>query len=202
MRKKKKNVTITNSQPVPSTQKGTQTQSNATPREVDSPPTMCISSVLSSQLYSIAKLWMKVLTGLTGLIFSGILSAALGFGSWAPPPFVDFVKLHTSLSILMGSILVVISLLALFLSRDQPPQDNEPAADGETRRYHRVMWYTTGISTSSLLLSFVLVSMVILQPAWCPALLCPALRLIVNPLPYYSKSILFLFRESCTIHLK
>lgn len=81
----------------------------------------------------------------------------------------------------MGSIVVLISLLALFLSRGSAPQDEEPTANEETRRYHRVVWYAAGISTSSLLLSFMLVSMVILRPAWCPTALCPAPQLVINP---------------------
>ena len=81
----------------------------------------------------------------------------------------------------MGSIVVVISLLALFLSRGPAPHDSEWAANEEAPRYRRVVWYATGISTSSLLLSFILVATVILRPPWCPMALCPAPQLVVNP---------------------
>ena len=197
MRKRKREASTANSWPASFAQKGKktgivdavhETKSDVAPEEMRPPPvsptkspTKRISNVLRSKLYSLAKLWMKFLAGLTSLIFSSILSVALGFGSWAPPSFVDFVELHTGLSILMGCIVVLISLLALFLSRGPAPRDDEPVANEEARRYHRAVWYATGISTSSLLLSFMLVSMVILRPVWCPMWLCPAPQLVVNP---------------------
>jgi hypothetical protein len=140
-----------------------------------------VSNTLRVNLYRLAKLWMKLVAGLTSLILTSIMSVVLGFGSWAPPSFVDFVKLHTSISLLIGSIVVFISLLALFFSRGPAPEYDQPSANEETRRYRRVVWYATGISSSSLLLSFVLVGMVILRPVWCPVLLCPAPQLIINP---------------------
>jgi hypothetical protein len=139
-----------------------------------------LGNTVQRKLHALAKLWMKFLAAVTSLTFSGVLSIVLGFGSWAPPPFADFVHLHTNFSLLVGGIVVLISVLALFLSRGPDPQDDQPVNE-ETRRYRQVVWYATGISTTSLLFSFLLVGMIILRPVWCPAWLCPAPRLIVNP---------------------
>ncbi|SRR6266487_2214031 len=140
-------------------------------------------AIFRRNLYRLAKLWIKLLTAVTSTIFLTTVLTIVGLGSWAPPPLLDFIRLYPILSITIISILTLISFFAWFFSRGSiltgEKGDKEDVAKAN-RQHDRNVLYATFISTIPCVVCFVLLSVILLRPSWCPTLLCPAPKLILN----------------------
>ena len=132
-------------------------------------------------VYRLAKLWIKLLTVLAGTIFAGVLSLVTGFGSWAPSPVLDLVQRYPSASVVIASLFTLISLLAWFISREPAPKDDVAQPKRNFSQHSRRLVIATITSTTSSMLCFTLLAVVLIRPPWCPSLLCPAPKLVLNP---------------------
>jgi hypothetical protein len=137
-----------------------------------------LRSRLRNALYQLAKLWMQILIGLSGTICSAIFLTAVGLNSWGPAPLVDAAQQHPTMFIVAGFVLVFISFLAWFLSHG--PDPNTSNAKQQTSQLDWRLISATGTSTISSISFFFLLSLVLLRPTWCPTLLCPAPKLILQ----------------------
>jgi hypothetical protein len=130
--------------------------------------------------YRLAKLWMQLLTALWSLIFSGVVGILFGFNTLIPPPILDVVHQHPTISIATIGFLIIITFLAWFKSRETPSQDDGGGSKRYTPQYIRGLIIATTVSTSSSILCLVLLAVILIQPPWCPTFLCPAPKIILN----------------------
>lgn len=132
-------------------------------------------AVQPSYIYKLAKGWMQLLSLIAVTLFLGIVSTAVGLNTWGPTPITERVTQYRTALIIIGGLVLGITSLAWFVSQKAVPKEyvgalNEPLI---VKRERGVL-IAAFISTTSAITCFTLISVVMLHPAWCPTLLCPA----------------------------
>lgn len=149
---------------------------------------------LRSIAYRLAKLWMQLLTALWSLIFSGVVGILFGFNTLIPPPILDVVHQHPTVSIATIGFLIIITFLAWFKSRETPSQDNGGGPKRFAPQYIRRLMIATTVSTSSSILCLILLAVILVKPPWCPTFLCPAPKPILNPQGFHDNNLEIYFQ--------
>lgn len=152
-----------------------------------------VSGILRGDVYRLAKLWMRLLSVLASTIFLGVISVVVGLGSWAPPPFFDLVRRYPTLSVITVSLFALISFLAWFVTRKPAPQDDKKQPHLNPPHQPRRLVIATITSTTSSLLCLTLLAVVFIRPPWCPDVLCPAPKLILNPAGIHDSNLELIF---------
>jgi hypothetical protein len=134
----------------------------------------------------LARLWVRMLVFLAGIIVAGIISILLGFNTPAPTiPVVGVIRQYPVGSLAIGAFLLFATLISLQIMRSaaQAPKNGQTDPDlGAGWRLPRLV-ISTAISTLSITLFAALLAVVLTRPAWCPTTLCPPPQLIpiTNP---------------------
>jgi hypothetical protein len=132
-----------------------------------------VVDILQGGIYRLAQLWIQLLSIVASAVFLGIVSVVAGFGSWAPPPLLDFIQQHAITSTVAIGFLTLISLLAWFVSRGPVTKDDGAQPGGNSSQYIGRLVTATVASTASSILCIALLAIVLIRPSWCPSFLCP-----------------------------
>ena len=135
------------------------------------------------RVYSLSKRGRRYLVTQLGVILPSIILMLLGFKELPKSiPLLTIVKQYPVGSPIVGGILLLVALIALFISFG--PEPKEPKASGnapkQSNDWRSWRWIiATAMSTTSFIVSSSLLAVVLIRPSWCPASLCPQ---ITNPL--------------------
>jgi len=133
------------------------------------------NKTLYSQVYQLSKSARKYVSKQLPLIVPAIFLMLLGFRPLPSSiPLLNIVEAHSVASPIIGAILAVVFLAAMFISFLQEPRgkngDNTPKHSSRWRI--RPLVIATGMSTTSFVISSTLLVIVLIRPAWCPNTLC------------------------------
>jgi len=127
------------------------------------------------QVYQLSKSARKYVSKKLPLIVPAIFLMLLGFRPLPSSiPLLNIVEAHSVASPIIGAILAVVFLAAMFISFLPEPRgkndDNTPKHSSRWRI--RPLVVATGMSTASFVISSTLLVIVLIRPAWCPNTLC------------------------------
>lgn len=133
------------------------------------------NKTLYSQVYQLSKSARKYVSKQLPLIVPAIFLMLLGFRPLPSSiPLLNIVEAHGVASPIIGAILAVVFLAAMFISFLPEPRgkngDNTPKRSSRWRI--RPLVIATGMSTASFVISSTLLVIVLIRPAWCPNSLC------------------------------
>src|SRR6266568_2037897 len=133
-----------------------------------------IKRILYHSLLRFAKWWMHLFSLIVTAIFLGIVGITVGINTFAPPPLVHIVNLYPTGSIVIAAGFVVVTLIALFFSvrSKQKKEAEEPILKFD---------WPTVVTIATPIVSVIFLLVILIQPPWCPAKLCPAPKLVTNP---------------------
>lgn len=129
------------------------------------------------QVRSLAKLWVKFLSGLFGTLMTTVIFGLFGLNSLPQTvPLVDLSRRYPLQAFVIGGAFTAIFIAALILSaRPEDPNNSR-------RTWHPSPWlFSAAISTISLSLFLALLGTVLIRPSWCPSAICPPREPITNP---------------------
>lgn len=130
----------------------------------------------NKRLLQLAALWLRGLAIVAGVVFTGIISIALGFNPLPGEiPLMAWIRTNSLVAILGAGGVLVITISSLFLQRlSRTPAADTNAGDplaGADKHVRRLVT-ATGFSTLSTAALLCLVTVMLLRPPWCPISLC------------------------------
>lgn len=133
------------------------------------------NKTLYGQAYQLSKTARKYISKQIPFIVPAIILMLFGFKPVPSSiPLLNIAEAHRVASPIIGAILVVVFVAAMFISFLPEPRrkngDNTPKHSSRWRIKPLVI--ATGMSTASFVISSTLLIIVLIRPAWCPSTLC------------------------------
>ena len=135
----------------------------------------------TNYVYNLAKRWLQLLTKFVGLVGPSIIFILLGINQLPQSiPLATIVQQHKVASLVLGSILALMTLIAFLVTREPAPDNSNNISAPKT--HWSIQWWmlATTISTVSFLISSTLLGVVLFRPSWCPVTLCPSSDRVVT----------------------
>jgi TIR domain len=124
--------------------------------------------------------WTRLLSTIVTTISLDIIAGGIGLNVWGPSSMFELVHRYPDLSIILGALFILVSILAWIIAGTPKPGSN-PEDDGPTAvELSRRLVISSAISTTSSFLCFMLLALVILRPGWCSSMLCPPPAPVLN----------------------
>lgn len=136
---------------------------------------------------SLAKLWVKFLSGLFGALMTSVVFGLFGLNPLPQTiPLADLSRRYPLQAFVIGGTFTAIFIAALILSSwPEDPKTEDPKTEdpkNSRRTWHLSPWlFSAAISTISLSLFLALLATVLIRPSWCPSAICPPREPITNP---------------------
>jgi hypothetical protein len=139
---------------------------------------------------SLAKMWRSMLLGLATIIVTNIITTLQG----EPVSLVNFIRQYPALSLIIGLMLVIISMVALIipLLPDFSSSLKKPSFDRNRKNFPRWL-LSTALPITSFSLFFLLLAVILIRPPWCPTAICPSPVAITSPNGVHDADLLDLY---------
>jgi len=139
-----------------------------------------VGSAVRLHVHRLARLIVRSMLALASIIGAGIVSILLGFsGIPSTVPLFALVRQHPIVSVVIGIGLIAITGASLIVLR-QPQPSSERPVDPAVGRYSRRLAIASAISVGSVACTVAVISVVLIQPTWCPEVVCRPPILLTN----------------------
>lgn len=144
-------------------------------------PSVSVRRRIHHHVHRLAKFWVRSLFALAGIILAGIISILLGLNTTPSSiPLVNLVRQHPGISLAIGIVLLLLTLVAVVIQRTERAQHEDQGPGVEIALSPSQLLASLAISTISTILFIGLLSTVLVRPSWCPATLCPAAHIVTR----------------------